>query len=107
MMRKVQNSGTTPGTVSAAALAIGGLVGLARIGDVALEQQRVAEIVRMRVEVDARLGVLAVGLQPLERVIGDQAALDPRLRPRHEIVDARHRRIERARRDQCRAPRES
>ena len=80
-MRKLQNSGTTPGTVSAAALAIGRVVGLARIGDVALEQQRVAEIAAVRREIGARRRVAAVRLQPFERVIGDEAALDARLAP--------------------------
>ena len=75
MMRKLQNSVKMSGTVLAAALAMVGIVGFARIVDIALEQQAHNQGRRRgRATAPGRLGVVAIGLQRVECAVGDEPA---------------------------------
>ena len=56
MMRKLQNNVPMLGIVSAAALAMVGVVGRARVGDVALEQERITQIGGVLAKQRGRLG---------------------------------------------------
>ena len=47
--------------------------GGARIGDLALEQQGIAQVALVRFELGARRPVLRIDLQPFHRVIGSDA----------------------------------
>ena len=76
----------------------------ARIGDIALQQQGIAIVGAMQLELFARRDVVAVGLQRLHRVIGQHAALDADARGLDEVVDAEHRAIEAAGGDDAQHP---
>src|SRR5450830_1121335 len=59
----------------------------------------------MSCEIGTRLSVAPIRLQPLERVIGHDAALDAPLCLCHELVNSRHRRTQRPRRNNTERPR--
>ena len=106
MMRKLQNSGATLG--HGVDRRLGDLlgVGLARIGDVALEQQRIAEIGAMQRRDRVRAAASSrFGLQPLQRVVGQRCRCGcAPARALDQFVDARHRLVERAGGDQAQHP---
>ena len=104
-MRKQKNNVRTSGTVEAGGLGDGRSIGGARIVDVALEQQRITEIGRVRLQIRRRLTVVAIGLVFFQRVIGDQPIAYALGVVRHQVVDARYRLVERAGGDDAEHPR--
>ena len=82
----------------------GGVIGLARIVDIALEQERIAEIIGVVAQRRPRTGIVAVGLQRFERVVGDETLANPRHSVGDQFVDSRDRLGEGARSDDAEHP---
>ena len=104
-MRKLKNSVPHVGHRRSRGLGDGGRIGGARVVDVALEQQRITEIGRVRPQIRRRLRVVAIGLVLFQRVIGDQPVADALGVVRHQVVDARYLLVERAGGDDAEHPR--
>ena len=101
MMRKLQNSGQTSGTVSSAAWAISSPVAFSMSGAILLEQQRIAEIRPVRVERCARAVVVRRRrVICCERLVGLDAVGDARRGVLDQFGDAGQVAVERARGDQ-------
>ena len=103
-MRKHQNSTGTFGTVDHAARSICVGCRLRGIVQVAQQQQPVAEIRLVRLELRLGIGIGRVCAQRLERRVRLDAADDAHPRALDQLVDAGDRLVDRARGDQAQQP---